>query len=134
MIIVAGTNILARLVMKDDVPQFEAAANLVVAATKIVVPTVVLCELAWVLRSSYKRDPVVIANIIREILAIDKVIAEDDAVLAGLRMLDQGGDFADGVAHYTGSLLAGGPSSFASFDQAAVERLVARGLAAMIPQ
>jgi len=48
-------------------------------------------------------------------------------------MLDDGGDFADGVVQYTGSLLAEGPSTFASFDQAAVRRLVMRGIAAVVP-
>jgi len=133
MIIVVDTNILARLLMKDDVSQFEAAANILVTATKVVVPTVVFCELAWVLRASYKRNSVFIAKAIRDILLIDKVIAEDDAVLAGLRVLDSGGDLADGIVQYTGSLLANGPSTFVSFDQTAVSHLVARGIAAMIP-
>ncbi len=56
-----------------------------------------------------------------------------DVVLSGLRMLDDGGDFADGVVQYTGSQLADGPASYASFDQAAVRRFSARGIAAMIP-
>jgi len=133
MIIVADTNILVRLVMKDDMSQFEAAASIVITATKVVVPTVVFCELAWVLRSSYKHDSVFVGKAIRDILRIDKVIAEDNAILAGLRVLDDGGDFADGVVQYTGSLLADGPSTFVSFDQAAVSRLAARGIAAMIP-
>jgi predicted nucleic-acid-binding protein len=134
MIIIADTNILARIVTKDDKSQFEATQRAFLSATKIVVPVVVFCELAWLLRSRYKCDSKFIAMAIRGILANSKVVAEDDTVLAGLQMLENGGDFADGVVQYTGSLLAGGPSTFASFDQAAVSRFVARGIAAMIPQ
>jgi predicted nucleic-acid-binding protein len=134
MIIIADTNILARIVTKDDESQFEAAQRTFLSSTKIVVPVVVFCELTWLLRSSYKCDGKFIATAIRGILANSKIVTEDDAVLAGLRILDDGGDFADGVVQYTGSLLAGGPSTFASFDQGAVSRLAARGVAAMIPQ
>jgi predicted nucleic-acid-binding protein len=134
MIIIADTNILARIVTKDDKSQFEAAQRAFLSSNKIVVPVVVFCELAWLLRSSYKCDGQFIATAIRGILANSKVVAEDDAVMAGLRMLDDGGDFADGVVQYTGRLLAGGPSTFASFDQGVVSRLTARGIAAMIPQ
>jgi len=134
MNVVVDTNILARLVTKDDPLQFKAAANTFMAADKIVVPVVVFCELAWVLRASYKCDGAFIAAAIRGILNNKKVVAEDDAVLAGLRMLDDGGDFADGVVQYTGSVLAGGPSTYASFDQAAVSRLSVRGIAAMVPR
>jgi len=85
-----------------------------------------------VLRSEKTREE--IAGAIRWILRLENLVTEDDAIFAGLRMLEDGGDFADGVVQYTGSLLAEGPSIYASFDQAAVSRLSARGVAAMIPQ
>jgi hypothetical protein len=48
-------------------------------------------------------------------------------------MLDGGGNFV-GVIQYTGSRLAGEPSTFVSFDYGTVNRLAARSIAAMIPQ
>jgi predicted nucleic-acid-binding protein len=134
VITTADTNVIVRIIEEDDRQQTAAALNLMAKSTKVVIPAVVFCEVAWVLRSVYKRNWSFIAMAIRSVLENSKVVAEDDAVLAGLRMLDDGGDFADGVVQYTGSLLAGGPSTYASFDQAAVSRLVARGIAAMIPQ
>ena len=137
MVVIADTNVLARLFLKkDNAAQHIASVRLLRDATKIVVPIVVFCELVWVLSS--RTDPKMtgkeIAGSIRFVLNLSNLVAENDAVLAGLRMLDDGGDFADGVVQYTGSQLADGPSTYASFDQAAVHCLSARGIAAMIPQ
>jgi predicted nucleic-acid-binding protein len=134
VITTADTNVIVRIIEGDNQQQTAAALNLMAKSTKVIIPVVVFCEVAWVLRSVYKRNWSFIATAIRSLLENAKVVAEDDAVLAGLRMLDDGGDFADGVVQYSGNLLAGGPSTYASFDQAAVSRLAARGIAAMIPQ
>ncbi|MDR2189084.1 MAG: type II toxin-antitoxin system VapC family toxin [Azonexus sp.] len=133
MIVVADTNIIIRLFAKvDNAQQVEAAKKLIRNAKKLVVPVIVFCELVWVLQSEKSKKE--IASDIRLLMNLQNLVIADDEVLAGLRMLDDGGDFADGVAQYTGSQLAGGASTFASFDQGAVSRLSARGIAAMIPQ
>ncbi|MCL2344848.1 MAG: type II toxin-antitoxin system VapC family toxin, partial [Desulfobulbus sp.] len=132
MIIVADTNIIARLFDRDNQQQVEAAKNMIRSAKKLVVPTIVFCELVWVLRS--KKSKGEIAGDIRRLMLLQNLVAADDEVSAGLQMLDASGDFADGVVQYTGSLLAGGPSTFASFDQEAVSRLSARGIKGMVPQ
>jgi len=134
VIATADTNVIVRIIEGDNPQQTAAALNLMVKSTKFVIPVVVFCETVWVLRSVYKRNWNFIATAIRSLTGNAKVVTEDDAVLAGLRMLDDNGDFADGVVQYTGSVLADGPSTYASFDQAAVSRLSARGIAAMIPQ
>jgi predicted nucleic-acid-binding protein len=134
VITTADTNVIIRIIEGDNQQQTVAALNLMVQSTKVIIPVVVFCEVAWVLRSVYKRNWSFIATAVRSLLENAKVVTEDDAVLAGLRMLEDGGDFADGVVQYTGSLLASGSSTYASFDQAAVSRFVARGIAAMIPQ
>jgi predicted nucleic-acid-binding protein len=136
MIIIADTNILARLFLKkDNEEQRAASVRLIRDATKLIIPIVVFCELAWVLSS--RTDPKMpgkeIADAIRFVLNLNNLVTENDAVLSGLRMLDDGGDFADGVVQYTGSRLADGPSTYVSFDKEAVHRLSARGIAAMIP-
>jgi predicted nucleic-acid-binding protein len=134
VITTADTNVIIRIIEEDDQQQTAAALRLMTNSTKFVIPNVVFCEVAWVLRSVYKRNWSFIATAIRGLLGNAKVVTEEDTVLAGLRMLDDGGDFADGVVQYTGSQLADGPSTFASFDQGAVSRLTARGIAAVIPQ
>jgi predicted nucleic-acid-binding protein len=134
VITTADTNVIVRIIEEDNQQQAAAALSLIAKSTKVVIPAVVFCEVAWVLRSVYRRSWSFIATAIRELLGNAKVVTEEDVVLAGLRMLDDGGDFADGVVQYTGGLLAGGSSVYASFDQAAVSRLSARGFAAMIPQ
>ena len=65
---------------------------------------------------------------------MSKVAYDTDAVSAGLRMLEDGGDFADGVLEYMGRRMAdGAPCVFASFDRQAVKLLTKRGVAAAIP-
>jgi predicted nucleic-acid-binding protein len=134
VITTTDTNVIIRIIEEDNLQQAAAAMNLMAGSTKFFIPVVVFCETAWVLRSVYKRSSRFISAAIRGLLGNAKVVTEEDAVLAGLRMLDDGGDFADGVVQYTGNQLAGGPSTFASFDQDAVSRLAARGIAAVIPQ
>lgn len=134
MIVVADTNIIVRIFAKVDNPQqTEAAINLIRNATRLIVPTVVLCELVWVLRA--EKSAKEIADDIRILMQLQNIVVADDEVLAGLRMLDDGGDFSDGVIQYTGDKLAGRhASTFASFDRGAVRRLATYGIATMIPQ
>jgi hypothetical protein len=63
-----------------------------------------------------------------------KVIVKDDEVEAGLRMLDDGGDFADGVHAYSGLNMAPGQAVLVSFDKKAVRLLAGRGLSALAPE
>jgi predicted nucleic-acid-binding protein len=64
-------------------------------------------------------------------LNIDNVETKTDEIEAGLKMIDDGGNFADGVIACTGSIMAGESSTFVSFDKQAVWKLSARGLSAM---
>ena len=50
------------------------------------------------------------------------VVVDRPAVDAGLAVLDAGGDFADGVIAYEGSLIGG--ETFVSFDKGAVSLLI----------
>ncbi len=136
MIVIADTNIIARLFLKkDNVEQRNISIDIIRNATKLIVPVVVFCELAWVLasRTEPKMTGKEIADSIRSLLNLSNLVAENDAVLSGLRMLDDGGDFADGVVQYIGRQLADGPSTYVSFDQAVVRRFSARGIPAMTP-
>ena len=57
-------------------------------------------------------------------MQVRQVVCHTPAVLAGLALLESGGDFADGVIAFEGDLLGG--SEFVSFDQQAVKLLKAQ--------
>jgi len=132
--VVIDTNVLIRYILADADGQYKQALRLFEAANSITIPTVVLCETVWVLRSRYKVDRQDIAEQINAMSQTDKIILADDEVAAGLDVLESGGDFADGVAAYVGRRMSpDGAAAFASFDQAAVRLLSQRGHAAFVP-
>ncbi|MCL2308263.1 MAG: type II toxin-antitoxin system VapC family toxin [Proteobacteria bacterium] len=131
MIAVIDTNVLARFLIADDPTQKKKAEHLFLTAKKVIIPTVVFCELSWVMRSGYKYPDNIIASAIRGVLKLVNVEAQTDEVEAGLKMLDDGGDFSDGVVAYVGGVMAGELSTFVSFDKQAVRKLSARGLSAL---
>ena len=134
MIVVADTNIIIRAVFTEDTPQqSEAVAEILEAADVVVVPLVAFCEAVWVFKSLYGFARADIAEMLRLILSISNVIADSDAVLAGLQMFEEGGDFEDGVIQYTGFQKAGKSAVFVSFDRKAVQRFTRRGIATIIP-
>ena len=130
---VADTNVLARFIMGDDEAQ-EAAAIRVFVQPQVIIPTIVFCELAWVMRYSYQRSNSDIASAIRGVLKMSNVVVQADEVQAGLQMLDAGGDFADAVIAHAGNSMAVGGGVFTSFDKKAVRKLAALGVAAVIPR
>jgi len=95
--IAVDTNVLVRYLTWDDEAQALAAAKTIEAADAVVVPTIVLCELAWVLKRAYRYGGTEIAAAIRRIIESRTVEVDRPAAEAGLAMLAQGGDFADGV-------------------------------------
>lgn len=132
MIVVADTNVVLRIIGKDDdAQQTQAALKIADEAERLVVPVMVLCEFCWVLRKEKPRKEVAAA--IRCLLDLENIVVDETAVRAGLRMLDAGGDFADGVIQHTGSQQAGAPSVFASFDRKAVRLLEEQGFSTLVP-
>jgi predicted nucleic-acid-binding protein len=123
--ITPDTNLLVRALTHDDRPQAVSAETELVGADVVALSLVSLCELAWVLRRSYRVSSGEIAEGIRRLAAGDNVAVDRAAVDAGLALLDAGGDFADGVIAYQGRLL--GADIFVSFDRRAVRRLEVLG-------
>jgi predicted nucleic-acid-binding protein len=116
--ITADTNILVRAAVGDDPVQTPVAERVLREAETIAVPVPVLCEFVWVLARGYRRDATEIAASIRRLVDSATVSVDRPAVEAGLRFLEAGGDFADGVIAFEGRRLGG--DVFASFDQKAV--------------
>jgi predicted nucleic-acid-binding protein len=95
--IAVDTNVLVRYLTWDDAAQAAAAADAIEGADSIVVPTIVLCELVWVLKRAYRYAGREIVGILRRLVAIRGVEIDRPAAEAGIAMLASGADFADGV-------------------------------------
>ena len=125
MKIAADTNLLIRVIIEDDPRQAKIAQAELQNADIVAIGMSALCELAWVLAQRYDLPTAAIADAIRALIASANVIVNRPAVEAGLRILDAGGDFADGVIAFEGRQLGG--ETFVSFDRQAVKLLKAQG-------
>ena len=125
MKIAVDTNVLLRDALQDDPVQSPIASKTLQSAELAVVPTAALCEFAWVMRRLYKRSDAEISRSIRLLMNAGNIEADGSAIDAGLKILDQGGDFADGVIAYEGQWL--GAEEFVSFDRQAVALLRSQG-------
>lgn len=124
MKVTLDTNVLVRLATQDDAAQAAKALQVLQNATLIAVPTPALCELVWVLLRGYRYTPAQVAQAVRTLIQVRQVVCHTPTVLAGLAVLEAGGDFADGAIAYEGELL-GGPE-FVTFDQQAARLLKAQ--------
>lgn len=124
MKVTLDTNVLVRLATQDDAAQAAQALELLQQATLIAVPTPALCELVWVLLRGYHYTPAQVAHAVRTLVQVRHVVCNTPAVLAGLALLESGGDFADGAIACEGELLGG--QAFVSFDHQACRLLKAQ--------
>ena len=124
MKVTLDTNVLVRLATQDNPAQAALALNVLKKADLIAVPTPALCEMVWVLLRGYRYTPAQVALALRALMQVSQVVCHTPVVLAGLALLESGGDFADGVIAFEGDLLGG--SEFVSFDQQAVKLLKAQ--------
>ena len=130
MRIIADTNVLLRLVIRDDAGQRKAALEAFQGAEVVVIGIHVLCEMAWVLSHRYGIARADIAATIRMFTTRDNVVTNHPAAEAALKLLEAGGDFADGAITYEGRWLGG--DEFVSFDKKAVRLLTTQGQAARL--
>lgn len=128
MKISADTNLLVRVIANDDRDQAKIAGGLLRGAELVAISTPCLCEFSWVLESIYRLSRADIAFAIRQIVGRANVVADHGSVTAGLRLLDAGGDFADGAIAAMGTALGG--EVFISFDRKAVKCLASTGMPA----
>ena len=78
------TNVLVRLITRDDPDQVAAAETFVTAGAWV--PQLVLAEAIWVLESVYDRKPAQIATAVEMLLRHkDLTLQESDTVTAALR-------------------------------------------------
>lgn len=125
MKITVDTNVLVRAVVRDDERQARAAAKLLKEAELIAVSLSCLCEFVWVLRRVYNFGQQDISAALEALLNASNVAVNRPAADAGLAVLNEGGDFADGLIAYEGNWLGG--ETFVSFDKKAISLLVKQG-------
>lgn len=130
MNITADTNVLVRAIVADEPKQARLAQLALEKATRVAVTPTTLCEFVWVLSSGYAIARDDIAAAIRRLIASANVETPRPTVEAGLAVLAQGGDFADGVIAYEGASLGG--AKFVSFDKRAVKSLQTLGVEAAL--
>jgi predicted nucleic-acid-binding protein len=128
--IIADTSVLVRAITDDDPAQSPTAQAELAKAEIIALALPALCELVWVLSKGYGIPPADIAEAIRRLIASANVAVNRQAVAAGLAMLDDGGDFADGLIAHEGRWL--GADTFVSFDRQAVMLSKTQGAAARL--
>lgn len=131
MKITPDTNVLVRVLVRDDAEQSKAAQTILKKADAVAISISALCELNWVLSRGYKTSAENIAASIRHFLSASNVIVNRPLAEAGLAILDAGGDFADGVIAHEGYWL--GAETFVSFDKKAVKLVEASGGLARLP-
>lgn len=111
--IAVDTNVLVRLVVRDDDAQAGRAVALF-EKNEIYVCKTVLLETEWVLRFSYELGGVAILRALRGVVGLPQVTVEDAPVVAeALDLLEAGLDLADAL-HVASSGVAG---QFATLDR-----------------
>lgn len=120
MRIATDTNVLIRFLTWDDVDQATEAARAIEGAETVVISTVVLCEVVWVLKRAYRYKAREIVDALRPLIESRTVETNRAAAEAGLRMLEAGGDFADGVILFEAEKAK--VANLVTFDQAFAER------------
>lgn len=125
--IAIDTNVLVRLIARDDARQFAAAKSFLKKHSSTDEPAfvnrIVLVELVWVLESLYEYRREQIATVIEGLLATSAFRVEEASdVRAALSEYRKGGaDFADALIEVTN--LRQGATVTATFDKAAAKRL-----------
>lgn len=115
------TNVLVRYLTQDDAAQARRANTLLSEAAakgdRCFIGSVVLCELAWVLRGAYDFDKATIVSVLERILATAQfAIDEKDLVRRAVDDYRTGkADFADYVIGHRGH--EAGCAATATFDR-----------------
>ena len=120
--IALDTNVLVRFLVEDDPAQTEQAKailkKIVDSGSACFIPDIVLCELVWVLRSSYRvSKPEVVERLRALSLANHLILQSTDLVTEAIDAYASGkGDFSDYLIR--GIAQSAGAEIVATFDRA----------------
>ena len=116
--IAVDTNLLVRLLTKDDLSQAKRAAK-VMESDDIFIPKTVILETEWVLRHAYGIYKGAIVEGFQKMMGLPNVRVEDQqAVFHAISWYDSGLDFADAL-HLASSMKA---DKFVTFDNAFIKK------------
>lgn len=113
--IALDTNVLARLLLKDDAKQHAAAERLIAQSRDYSVPITVVLELVWVLESAGRGAQEVASALSALISQPNFHVQHADAVAAATALYRAGADFADALHHALSPAPA--HTAFATFDK-----------------
>ncbi|MCK5405768.1 MAG: type II toxin-antitoxin system VapC family toxin [Desulfobulbaceae bacterium] len=112
------TNVIVRLLTRDDEKQFQKASALF-EKSDIFIPETVILETAWVLRHAYGFDPSTICEAISKTLGLPNVMTQrPEIIVQTLDLTRQGLDFANAL-HLS---LSQGCKQFVTFDTAFIRK------------
>lgn len=96
-VVAVDTNILVRLLTRDDETQYQVSYALF-QAEEIFIPDSVLLETAWVLRYAYDFAPAALCTALRKLLGLKNVRLNNPALIAKVLEWHEGGlDFANAM-------------------------------------
>lgn len=124
-IVIVDTNVMLRFLLQDDMEQTKVVLDVLQNADKVVISVHSMCEIVWVLQRGYKIAKNEVAILIHTLLGIPNLYVDRQTIVAGLRLLELGGDFSDGVIAYDGFALGG--QKIVSFDKKAIKLLALQG-------
>src|SRR3989338_10016687 len=93
------TNVLIRLLLKDDSKQSQLAYHFIQQNQPVFVSHIVLCEVSWVFASVYKIKKIQLIEIIKRILLSETFLVEESGVVwDALTSYEKGNaDFSDAL-------------------------------------
>ncbi|MCM3714107.1 PIN domain-containing protein [Alkalihalobacillus oceani] len=99
---IVDTNIMIRFIVNDDDEKFKQVLSVVDRVERnemrLIVPTIVIAECCWLLKSYFKFDKSKISEFLLDILNIDNVDPEERLVKEALILFsDKNVDFADAL-------------------------------------
>lgn len=126
--IALDTNVLARLLLKDDATQFMQVCELLSRPDVYTAPPTVILELVWVLESGdYTRDEV--TQGLRALLGLPNFKPKSfEALFYAINWYESGMDFGDAL-HLA---LSEDEQTFVTFDQALGKKATKQGIAPKI--
>jgi len=116
-VLAVDTNVVVRYLTDDD-PRQSARARRLIDRHEVWVPTTILLETEWVLRSAYGYGRAEVADALRRFAGLPRVSLESPAVAAqALEWSEQGMDLADAL-HLAASVDC---EAFVTFDSSLVK-------------
>ena len=96
------TNILVRFIVEDDQSKYNSFRNIVNKVDdgeiSLIVPTIVIAECCWLLKSFYKFEKQLITEHLMSVLEVTNIDPEEEFVIEALTLFaDKNVDFADAL-------------------------------------